>query len=101
MKRASIATLAAILAGGCGSDTPPAPAQPAASGPEFHTTTDVKQLMNWILDPNADVVWDAVGTIITAEGTQEIAPEADEQWTAIRNSAAVIAESGSRAGAHQ
>jgi hypothetical protein len=50
--------------------------------------------MNWILDPNADVVWGAVGTIVTSEGEQEFAPTTDEQWTTVRNSAATVVESG-------
>ena len=50
--------------------------------------------MNWILDPNADVVWGAVGTISTAEGEQKIAPTTDEQWTVVRNSAATVIECG-------
>ena len=31
---------------------------------------DVKQTMNWIIEPNADVLWDSVGTIITEAGTR-------------------------------
>jgi hypothetical protein len=55
---------------------------------------DLKQLMNWILDPNADVVWAAVGTIVTAEGEQKFMPETDEEWTKVRNAAATVVESG-------
>jgi len=95
MQRAAIVMLTAILTTGCKSEAPSTPVQsPAASGPEFRVTADMKQLMNWILDPHADVVWAAVGTTITEAGTQEHLPETDEQWTAIRNSAAIIAESG-------
>lgn len=93
MKRVSLAVFAATLMIGCKSEAPP-PAATEPSGPEFHVTADVKQLMNWILDPSADVVWDSVKTIITEEGTKEEAPETDEQWTAVRNSAAVVAEAG-------
>lgn len=50
--------------------------------------------MNWILDPNADVVWGAVGTVVTAEGEQKFAPTTDEQWTTVRNAAATVIESG-------
>jgi hypothetical protein len=94
MKRASLAALSVVLVAGCSSEAPPVAAVPAGSGPEFREIADVKQVMDWILDPNADVVWDAVGTIVSAEGTQEVAPETDEQWTAVRNSAAIVAEAG-------
>ena len=50
--------------------------------------------MQSVVDPNADVVWDSVKTIITAAGTDEIRPHTDAEWTAIRNSAIMLAESG-------
>ena len=55
---------------------------------------DLKQLMDRIIDPNADVVWAAAGSIITAEGEQKIAPRTDAEWTAVRNAAATVIESG-------
>jgi hypothetical protein len=82
---------ALILLGlaGCGAQAPPPP--PAAP---FQLDIQMKDLMNWVLDPNADVVWGAVGTIVTAEGEQKFAPTTDEQWTAVRNSAATVIEAG-------
>jgi hypothetical protein len=76
---------------GCGSAEPPAPPPPA---PSFDTTMNVKQLMNWVIEPAAKVVWASVGTIATLEGTKEIAPRTDEEWSAVRNSAAMVVESG-------
>jgi mono/diheme cytochrome c family protein len=74
---------------GCGAKAPlPPPATP------FQVDIQVKDLMNWILDPNAAVVWGAVGTVTTSEGEQRIAPTTDEQWTSVRNSAATVVESG-------
>jgi len=90
---------AAALLHGCNSGEAPvgAPAPSAgtsAQGASFHTIADTKQLMNWIIDPSADVVWGAVGTIVTEQGTEHIRPKTDEEWTAVRNSAATVAESG-------
>lgn len=92
MKRMSIVLLAVALCS-CQSETPTSVATLAANGVEFQEVADVKQLMNWIMEPNADVLWEAVGTIITMEGEQNLRPETDEQWTAIRDAAAVVAES--------
>lgn len=95
MKHISIVALAVALCS-CQSETP-APAAPPASAStaaEFQEVADVKQLMNWIMEPSADVIWDSVGTIITEEGEQNLRPETDEEWTAIRDAAAVVAESG-------
>jgi hypothetical protein len=50
--------------------------------------------MNTVIDPNTDVVWNAVASVITAAGIEEIRPKTDEQWTAVRNAAMVVAESG-------
>ena len=47
-----------------------------------------------VVEPAAEVYWDAVGTIIDLEGTTEIRPQSVEEWEAVRNAAYVIAESG-------
>jgi hypothetical protein len=94
MRAFSIGLAVLIGLSACGSKAPP-PADPAATaGPEYHLVADVKQMMNWILDPSSDVIWGAVGTIITQEGQKDLVPETDEQWTAIRDAAAMVAESG-------
>ncbi|MEN8161526.1 MAG: hypothetical protein ABFS41_15765 [Myxococcota bacterium] len=54
----------------------------------------VRDTMNWILLPAADVLWDSAGTIITADGSTELAPTTDEGWEAVRRNAALVAESG-------
>jgi len=66
--------------------TPPAP--------PFKPVADVKQLMQTVIDPAADVIWEATGTIITLEGTEERAPKNEEEWNAIRTQAMMLTESG-------
>ena len=79
---------------GCGPDAAPdPPAAPDASA-TLQPVTDVRQTMEWILDPSADVLWDSAGTIITAEGESELAPTTDEGWDNVRNHAAIVAETG-------
>jgi len=73
----------AMLLMGCG----PKPAQ-------LNTSLTLKQVMEWVIDPNADVVWDSVKSISNAQGTTEIYPRTDAQWEAVRNSAATLIESG-------
>ena len=62
--------------------------------PPFNPVADVKQLMVSVLEPAAEVYWDAVGSVTDAKGTVEFAPKTTEEWDAVRNSAFVIAESG-------
>ena len=44
--------------------------------------------------PNADIVWEAVKTIDSAKATEEIRPKTDDEWTALRNAAITVTESG-------
>lgn len=84
-----------VLFGIAGCSKPADPGAAAAPQPApFMAVTDTKQLMAWVMDPSADVVWGSVGTVITEGGREEFAPRTDEEWTAIRNAAAVVAESG-------
>lgn len=65
-----------------------------APRPEFKPVASVKQLMEATIDPAADVLFEAVGTIITASGVEEIAPRNDEEWAKVRHTALTLAESG-------
>jgi hypothetical protein len=62
--------------------------------PRFEVAMDNPQLMVWVLEPAADVIWDSAGTIITAEGRQELAPTSDEGWEAVVRAAAILSEGG-------
>jgi hypothetical protein len=81
--------LSIMLLIGCGE--PPEPAAPAP--PPLQPVLSMKQLMEWVIDPAADAVWEPVKTIITEQGTKEIAPQTDEQWEAVRHGAATLHES--------
>jgi hypothetical protein len=52
----------------------------------------VKEIMEGIVDPNADVLWESVATSITAAGLVEKAPRTDEEWAVVQHSALVLAE---------
>ena len=63
--------------------------------PKTNTTSlNLKQLMEWVIDSNADVIWDSVKFITTNEGTKEIFPQTDQEWETIRNSSATLIEAG-------
>ena len=73
---------------GCGAPPPPPP-PPAAP---YTTTLDMKQVMEWVIDPAVDVIWDSVKSVITEKGTQEIAPHTDAEWDKVRDAAATLVE---------
>jgi hypothetical protein len=79
---------------GCGGAKEPPAAAPAAGAPPFHTTLTTKQLMTWIIDPNATAIWNSVGSVVTDKGTEEKHPKTDEEWASFRNAAATLVESG-------
>ena len=79
-----ILLLAACVVSACGGPQPP----------PFKPVADNKLLMQAVVDPNADIIWEAVKTIDSAAGTEEIRPRNDEQWAAVRNAAVALAESG-------
>lgn len=78
-----VAVLLIFLASGCAPE--PAP---------YDAVADVQQLMLTVVTPAAEVYWDSVGTIMTLEGTEEIAPQTFQEWEAVRNAAMTVAESG-------
>jgi hypothetical protein len=67
----------------------PAPTPPP---PEYVPTATVKDLMQSVIDPNADVVWLAVTTVQSAKGTVETKPRNDEEWTKVRHGAIALTE---------
>jgi hypothetical protein len=62
--------------------------------PPFQTTVNMHDLMNNVLDPAADEIWESVGTVITMEGAFEKAPSTDDEWAGLKGSAMRLAESG-------
>src|SRR6478672_10158588 len=64
-------------------------AQPEA---EYRPTATVKDIMDALVDPGSDYIWDSVETVVSAKGTEEKAPHTDEEWKAVRNHAIMLLE---------
>src|SRR5688572_2310667 len=60
--------------------------------PEYTPTATIKDIMDSITDPSADVVWNSVQTVVTASGIEETAPRTDEEWVNVRRGAIRLAE---------
>ncbi len=67
---------------------------PAVEAPAIEPIASVAQIMNGITGPNASIVYNAVGTIINADGVTEIEPKNDEEWANVANAAIAVIESG-------
>jgi hypothetical protein len=72
------------ITGGCRAQ----PAPPATQRP----TATVKDIMLSIVDPEADVLWQAVAIIVDASGTEEREPRTDEEWAELRRAAINLVE---------
>ena len=79
----TILVAAGLAAVGCGQAPPP-----------YKPVADVKQLMQGIVDPSADVVWESVATIFTKEGVEDRRPRTADEWANVRNHAMMLTEAG-------
>jgi len=64
----------------------------AGPSPEYRTTATVKDIMDSVVDPNADFLFDAVSTVVTAKGITEKAPKTDDDWKELRRHAVALME---------
>ena len=82
-----------VLIAACHTPSETAVAQaPAPPPPEYIPTATVKDLMQSVVDPSADVVWLSVTTVQDVKGTTEKAPKTDEEWTMVRHGAIALTE---------
>jgi hypothetical protein len=89
--------LAGALATHCSSSSPaPAPAPAKPSPPPLESaltpTLTVKELMEHIIDPTADWVFDAAVVDVTAKGVVETKPLTDDDWLKVERGGLLLAE---------
>jgi hypothetical protein len=78
--------VAAFIMASCAAEAP--------TGPPFRTDVTLRMLMANLVDPAADLVWDAVGTIIDYSGEDHWEPETEEEWLLVRYGAMSMIEAG-------
>lgn len=89
--RRQIAAALCAAALGLTASAPLAAAQQKGNG---QVLTSVKELMQSIVDPSADVVWNSVGTVVDRDGVHEAVPKTPEEWLDVRRAAVRIIEGG-------
>jgi hypothetical protein len=52
----------------------------------------IKDIMDSMVDPSADALWDSVATIESVTGVEQRAPRTDEEWKAVHRSAVILVE---------
>ena len=60
--------------------------------PQYRTTVTVKDIMDSVVDPNADFIWESVSTVSTIKGVVDKAPKTDEEWKDVRRHAIALME---------
>lgn len=64
----------------------------AGPGPEYRVTATVKDIMDSVVDPNADYLWDAVSSDSTAKGMLVHEPKTDEDWKEMKRHTIALME---------
>ena len=85
MIAAALLFLSAVASQRCTSK--PAPAQS-----DLKPLVSIKELMENIIDPIADNIFDAVGTDVSETGTVDTKPTTDDDWAKVRQGAVTLAE---------
>ena len=86
-----VSGIAFVIAGARAARQAPAAETAAVS---LTPVASVKQIMKAIVAPAATVVFNSVSTTVSFKGTEEKAPQTDEEWEIVGNSAAALIESG-------
>ena len=88
--RTSAVTLwlaAIVVSAAC--QSPPAP----PAHPPFRATSTIRELMQSVVAPSAQGLWDSAGRVSDARGTRDLEPKSDEEWAAVRRHAISLMES--------
>jgi hypothetical protein len=71
---------------------PAAGKPPETAAAEFRTTGTIKDIMDSVVDPSADYLWESVATIVTKKGTEERRPRTEMEWKEVRRRAIALIE---------
>jgi hypothetical protein len=82
-----LAIFAGALIAGCKAAPPPPP--PA---PEFRPTSPIADVMKFMVEPSADVLWNAVATTVNEKGIDDHRPTTDEEWDVVKRSGVALVE---------
>ena len=85
----AVVLVAASLLAGCAA--PPEAEEPPPAASPYRPVATIREVMNSVIDPSVDVVWNSVKTVID-NGTTDHAPAADEEWAEVRRHALIVSE---------
>src|SRR5580704_13082894 len=95
MRRQISAGLCSAVLGLAAAHATPATLAPDSNAAKHRQIyASIKDLMQSIIDPSADVLWGAAGTVVDKEGFHDLIPKTQEQWLDVRRAAVRIIEGG-------
>src|SRR6185295_17349486 len=68
------------------------PAKPVEPAAEITPTFTIREVMQSMVEPRADSLWNAVSTEVTAKGPVTKAPKNEEEWAKMRHEAVTLSE---------
>lgn len=66
--------------------------QQNAQQTQYRPTATIQDLMGSVIDPSADILWEAVSYRSTLTGTEDKQPRTDEEWAEVRARAIMLME---------
>jgi hypothetical protein len=69
------------------------PVKPPTEESPYRATSTVREIMQSVVEPSAQGLWDSVGTISNEKGTFNLEPRTDAEWAAVRRHAVTLLES--------
>lgn len=91
--RTPVALCLILAATACEAAPPRSADGTEAAQPPLLPAVSIEEVMRYMIDPAADSIWGSVVTIVTDEGIQDIVPETEEDWEALRGHAVTLLES--------
>jgi hypothetical protein len=86
---AAVLLAAVSLLAGCSGTASNEP--PPADSP-YRPVASIREVMNSVIDPSIDVVWNSVATVIDDGRMTDRAPSTDEDWAEVRRHALIVSE---------
>jgi hypothetical protein len=65
---------------------------PAPATPPYRFVASIREVMNSVIDPSVDEVWNSVGSTVDERGLTDRAPSTEEHWAEVRRHALVVSE---------
>lgn len=89
---AACATTLTLGLAACSQNTATPTAAVAAPTVPFQPDASIQDLMENVVDHNADILWESVAVISSEKGVEERMPRTDEEWATVRAAAVTLAE---------